>query len=390
MLDTSKIPYSRLNIDKNEYKTNCITKIPQDIKLELNIDNIIILKANSKIYIPNGFEEDGITRKFDVKIIEEDISSTYPYSVDAFLFVLPNNTIYPLYINQCYSGDIAPTIPETAGDGVIWYDTANNIIKSSTDKGITWNIEKDISLPICSATGNDQSSNMNWKSINQIFNGFGYIGLTFFALPGVEGIIPNGRTENGNLNNLHFNIDKILIYTLPINLIKFDFAIVGDNLNNIRLDYMGYGENAWKFDQDQNKMFYGKEFKTWMDFGTFTTDATRIIFAQFKNVFQNNDNNVYINRMYNIPDYTKGIELAYNTFEGNGWRAPSAGIIVGGVNWAGFGKYIYVNGSIAQSGNNETTAIFIIVDENDLVTSNGAIESSVTKIMFYPFKTFNY
>ena len=384
MSDTSKIPYSRLNIDKNEYKTNCITKIPQDIKLELSEDGVLTLKAGSKVYIPNGFEEDGITRKFDVKIIEEDIiyQDNYGFENRHFLFISTNNRIFAPEESICLTQETAPSDNQY----IMWYDLTNNVIKWSDTTGTSW-YGYNVSLPICTGYLTDASK---WSNIENIFNGFGYMGLTFFALPGVEGIIPNGRNEDGNLNNLHFNIDKVLIYTLPINLIKFDFAIVGDNLNDIRLDYMGYGENAWKFDQDQNKMFYGKEFKTWMDFGTFTTDATRIIFAQFKNVFQNNDNNVYINRMYNIPDYTKGIELAYNTFEGNGWRAPSAGIIVGGVNWAAFGKYIYVNGSIAQSGNTETTAIFIIVDENDLVTSNGAIESSVTKIMFYPLKTFNY
>lgn len=38
--------------------TNCITEIPQDIKLEL-VDGTLTLKAGSKVYIPNGFEADG-------------------------------------------------------------------------------------------------------------------------------------------------------------------------------------------------------------------------------------------------------------------------------------------------------------------------------------------
>lgn len=35
--------------------TNCITEIPQDIKLELK-DGVLTLKAGSKVYVPNGFE----------------------------------------------------------------------------------------------------------------------------------------------------------------------------------------------------------------------------------------------------------------------------------------------------------------------------------------------
>ena len=38
--------------------TNCITEIPQDIKLELK-DGVLTLKAGSKVYVPNGFEANG-------------------------------------------------------------------------------------------------------------------------------------------------------------------------------------------------------------------------------------------------------------------------------------------------------------------------------------------
>ena len=48
--------------------TNCITEISQDIKVELN-NGTLTLKAGSKVYVPNGFEEDGTTPKFDIKIV---------------------------------------------------------------------------------------------------------------------------------------------------------------------------------------------------------------------------------------------------------------------------------------------------------------------------------
>ena len=43
--------------------TNCITGIPQDIKLELS-SGTLTLKAGSKVYVPNGFEQDGTTKKY--------------------------------------------------------------------------------------------------------------------------------------------------------------------------------------------------------------------------------------------------------------------------------------------------------------------------------------
>ena len=41
-------------------------------------------------------------------------------------------------------------------------------------------------------------------SIDQVFNGFGYIGSTVFALPGIKGLIPNGRNSDGTLKNIEF------------------------------------------------------------------------------------------------------------------------------------------------------------------------------------------
>ena len=49
--------------------TNCITEIPQDIKLELN-NGILTLKAGSKVYVPNGFETDApAAREFFRKLL---------------------------------------------------------------------------------------------------------------------------------------------------------------------------------------------------------------------------------------------------------------------------------------------------------------------------------
>jgi hypothetical protein len=44
---------ANLNLDNSTAITNCITSIPQDIKLELN-NGTLTLKAGSKVYMPNG------------------------------------------------------------------------------------------------------------------------------------------------------------------------------------------------------------------------------------------------------------------------------------------------------------------------------------------------
>ena len=54
-----------------QHISNYIRYINQDIKLELN-DGTLTLKAGSKVYVPNGFEADGVTPKFDYMDITSD------------------------------------------------------------------------------------------------------------------------------------------------------------------------------------------------------------------------------------------------------------------------------------------------------------------------------
>ena len=59
-----------------------------------------------------------------------------------------------------------------------------------------------------------------FTSIDQVFNGFGYIGSTIYALPGVKGLIPNSRNTDGSLKNIDFTLDKVLIFTRDWNVIN--------------------------------------------------------------------------------------------------------------------------------------------------------------------------
>ena len=64
---------ANVSLTNSPYTTNRILEIPQDIKLELN-NGTLTLKAGSKVYVPNGFEADGTTPKFDVVNVQSDIS----------------------------------------------------------------------------------------------------------------------------------------------------------------------------------------------------------------------------------------------------------------------------------------------------------------------------
>lgn len=179
--------------------TNCITEIPQDIKLEI-VDGAVVLKAGSKVYVPNGA---GV---FDVVDILNDVR--YVYSGTEQLILLVSNTGKQLIVSG-KGLTVSGATDSLSGTAYhTWYDTTNNVINrynaSASEPAYL------CSFPIAVIT----VSNGVVTSIDQVFNGFGYIGGTIFALPGIKGLVPNGRNADGTLNSINvFNATTVKINT---------------------------------------------------------------------------------------------------------------------------------------------------------------------------------
>lgn len=182
--------------------SNCITKIPQDIKLELN-NGTLTLKAGSKVYDGAG-----------AAVIVSQDSAIQGWGTNeqvAVFFSKSSNILSAMSLNRCFSGSIAPSSP---ADNSYWYDTSNKVIKQYSSSTSSWkNTTLTLPIAIVTMTGNEN----NVASIDQVFNGFGYIGSTIFALPGIEGLIPNGRNEDGSLNNTKFTTTKVSTRTYGSN-----------------------------------------------------------------------------------------------------------------------------------------------------------------------------
>ena len=186
--DLSNLSATGKNIGKwSNNISNCITEIPQDIKLELS-NGTLTLKAGSKVYVPNG---SGV---FDVIILSSDTNGGT--ASGRFMY-----TYHPSYgfgatvDSKCFSGSTAPSNPS---DNDYWYDTTNNKVKRYISSDNTW--REGYSLPICISSSTE---------IYEVFNGFGYIGSTVFALPDVKGLIPNGRNSDGTLKNIEVSVSSV-------------------------------------------------------------------------------------------------------------------------------------------------------------------------------------
>ena len=200
--------------------TNCITEIPQDIKLELN-GGTLTLKAGSKLYVPNGFESDGVTLKFDVvttsadKTLSASVAGTYMVCYD------PVGDAFNIIIGiaDCSSGSTWSASSVYA----LRYNTAENFVKFTSNTGSTWSNR--LTLPLCVVSANSSGI----TTVNNTFNGFGYIGTATFVLPGVRGLIPNGRNADGTCKSIELSITDVKVHELAYNSETSHYCILRPN-----------------------------------------------------------------------------------------------------------------------------------------------------------------
>lgn len=328
----------------NMQKTNCITEIPQDIKLELN-NGVITLKAGSKVYIPNGV---GI---FEEKITTSDFSFVGDTNRNCLLCnsADPNWPLFDLPPEYYYSGTTAPTV-FAYGIYACWYDTTNNVIKTTADAGVTW--IPGASFPLCKAT---ETAN-GFTSIDQVFNGFGYIGSTIFALPGVKGLISNGRNDDGTLKNIEFTIDTVKLETkLSQETFNADIALTTGGIFN------SFSKDNTTEDVDNNYYYFGNDQYQGIYLGTCTYTFGVVYNFVTKNAFCEADNNSVVRLSGN--QNIKGIKTFDNIVRLFGIQTTSTDAyqhvnfldMNGGPNNNGKGAYIAIEDGSNGQWNKITT-----------------------------------
>lgn len=222
------------------YTTNRILEIPQDIKLELN-NGTLTLKTGSKVYAPNGKNSDG-SNKFDVITVESDVqllsSLTSTYVNGDYSWCYNNNLKKIQGGNNVYK-QIQSSTYDGSAQYCMFYDTTNNVIKYTTDTGSTW--ESGYSLPFCITSLVNGKGN---TSINQVFNGFGYIGSTVFMLPNIKFLFTSGVNDKSGYNTTTIINDSVRTYTAEGSTTKNGFFLGCDfNYEDKTLAYFGLYNN---------------------------------------------------------------------------------------------------------------------------------------------------
>lgn len=183
--------------------TNCLLEVPQRIKLALENGKMHLYKGSVLTY------GDGTNLTIETDVIEDQFVNTTRDNLIMVYDTQRTGNKLGIYIQDgnVFSQDTQPTA--TIADS-IWFDTANNKMMQTHDTGATW-YEIPLPIGIASVTPNV------WKSLDQVFNGMGYIGSTVWVDKGVKGLIPNGRNADGSLKNIEYVTQNLRTRTLTDN-----------------------------------------------------------------------------------------------------------------------------------------------------------------------------
>lgn len=282
--------------------TNCITEIPQDIKLEFN-NGVLTLKAGSKVYVPNGFEADGTTPKFDVVVIESDVTRNATGSASGKSFFCYDVSSKEMtWATEVQSGDNA-----TITNGFA-YNTTLNEINVYFSGSIS---RAKVSLPIAVCT----STSGAISSLDQVFNGVGYIGSTVWVDKGVKYLVPDGRNEDGSLKNIEFTINRIIPSTLTFGAQDYYLS-----LNEYGETIIFTAKTVTKYDSDRNVVIdtYANINRLWCFAGECTADINnKITSFSVKQPFRAMDYNDFANIPHITQTYTSG--TSWYRIYSDGW-----------------------------------------------------------------------
>ena len=171
--------------------SNCITEIPQDLKFELN-NGTLTLKAGSIITLPNGTQKQ-TTQDNSITVTQNDTWVAFPRD-NGF-------ALNYVRLNRIGSGS---TLPADGTNYQCFFNSTDGLIYLWNNNA--WGVWNS-ALPACIFT----VTNGAISSIDQVFNGTGYIGHHAFCLPNVKALIPDGKNADGTLKSINITNSSLRI-----------------------------------------------------------------------------------------------------------------------------------------------------------------------------------
>ena len=298
-------------VDKNEIVkkiTNCIIEVPQRVKIELDGGNIV-LKAGSIVTVPNGFEENG-ELKCDYITIENDLSMSCNFNgsyTDGYVcYNVTTKTLSPARVMRTESHSTSE-LPETLDSPYyFWWNPNTNLVTYYSN-----NVQQSglYSLPI--GLFSNTASIFNGV---KTFNGIGYFGSTIWLDKGLKVLVPNGKNEDGSLNNIEYTIDKFRLYApYTFNRNKQPLVLsINPNLHIFGTGTNMYYESKQRptlatyitwFNTAENKMYHTYDTTDLVNYpcvylGSCTLTNGRISDFNIKNIFDSTDEKAYIVESY--------------------------------------------------------------------------------------------
>ena len=289
--------------------TNCITEIPQDIKLELN-DGQLYMKGKAYCLdsTPISFEQNysfsSITGP-DSYYITIGSTAWSPNKISGDRFSISSRNIF--------TSETQPTT--LLVDNNLWYKPSTKETFTTNNMGVTW-IKTNTSLPICVV----KVENGKVISIEHIFNGFGFVDTGVFVLPGVVTLGPKGFNDDGTLKNeisttKEVYMDSSGITTVNYNYVLFKNAMYG-RLNyievNNRDDLDSIAKAAFYYIRNENKMI------SWA--GTSSTVKYEEPYTYIGTTERNSNGkivNFNFKQSFQVLDYNNTSYIAHQSFPSN-------------------------------------------------------------------------
>lgn len=288
--------------------TNCILEIPQNIPVPTFSNKTLTFNDSLTVIVPYGksaptleigdslnngvitdISWDGTKLFYYVTYGTKTYSKNKPDNSDEYIIVNPEGNCSGLPLTSAVSSDTAPA-EGLSSNFAIWYDTANNIVKWTSDNASTWINYHSVPFAIITFSGSGTSYDI--ADVKTIMNGVHCLGSSFFVDKGVKVLCSNGRNPDGTLNNVEVEFTDVGVYTQTDNLTgEYWVQASGSNFVGRLL------KTWWKYDFVNNYIVSGNgEIARTTMVGEFSISSGKITSFKPYNTFHAIDYNEAVKR----------------------------------------------------------------------------------------------